>query len=279
MTALTLTVRANPIFLTGNLLTRYADQAGDLLLSSGVALRHRLYDMDPAGQWAGETASDASDETATFGLWLPGMQSAQDVDFLAVLGSNLKAFDWDLSDDNGATYPGANQQVITGQTSSYKITSLAAPIEADKVKLTMHSTWATTPNAFKKVGAIVVAAARLQSPVPMTLFKPHPPRVKDRTVKMYDNSTRRTFVYRSDASLAFRDFSVGFSCLTAAQADAMEAIVLGAEPFIFYPEPVEKPDKMYLGSVIPGTYTRDYVTLSKSGGEMITFDFEEAGGA
>lgn len=96
---------------------------------------------------------------------------------------------------------------------------------------------------------------------------------------MHDNSVRRNYVARSDASRHFQDFTIGFKGLTTDQADSMEAILLQADPWIFYPEPGDKPSKMYLGQAVPGSYTRDYVTLSKSGGEMITFDFEEAGGA
>lgn len=277
MSALDLTVKAPPVFLSANKLTRYADQNSDLVLSSGLTLRHRLYDMDPAGAWAGENANDAVDETAEFGLWKPGAQMSQDVDFLAVLGHNLKAFDWDLSDDDGVTYPGANQQASTLQTADYKINSLAAVIPADKVKLTMHTT--QTASQYKQVGALVVAEALLQMSTGMSLFKKQPPRVKARTATMHDGSIRSSYIYRSDASLAFRNFAVGFKGLPEAEADALEAILLGADPFIFYPEPGNRPANMYQGRVVPGTYTRDYVALSRSGGELVTFDFEETGGA
>jgi hypothetical protein len=277
MSQLTLTGAAKPIFLSGNFLTRYAAQASDLVVSSGTSLSHRLYDMDPAGQWAGETASDAADETIEAGLWLPGLQSLQDVDFLAVLGHNLKAFDIELSDDNGASYPPANKQTYTLQAANYTITSLAAAIEADKFKITAHTT--QTANQLKLIGSIVLAEALLQMPVGMSLFQPHPLRVKTRSARMYNNSTRRSFIDRSDASFGFHDFSVGFRCLTKAQADALEAVLLRRDPIIFYPEPGTKPANMYQGQVVPGTYTREPTAGNASLGETVAFDFEETDGA
>ncbi len=276
MAALNLTSKS-PIFLTGNLLTRYADQAADLVLTAGTALRYRLYDMDPAALWQGDHNDDTIAEIITAGLWLPGMQSSMPVDFLAVLNHNLLAFDWDASNDNGATYPIGNQQLVTAQATANKIISLNAPITVDKLRLTLRQT--QVANQFKQVGALVIAQGKLQVQAPMTTFKKKAPRVKDKSAKMHDNSTRRSFIYRSDASLAFKDFMVRFDCMTSTEADALEAIVLTDQPFIFYPEPAANPSKMYLGQAVPNTYQRDYTEGSRSGGEYIAFDFEEAGGA
>ena len=276
MAALNLNPKAPPVFLRGNLLTRHADRAGDLTLSSGVDLRHRLYDMDPTGQWQGENDDDAIDETATFGLWRPGMQSAEDVDFLAVLNHNLLAFDWDFSADNGGSYPGANQQVVAAETEANTIHSLAAVVPADKLRLTMHST--QTADQFKQVGAIVVAEALLQAPIGMSLFKPHPLRMRDREAVMADGSKRSAPVYRSDAKRYFRDFSVGFTGLSESEADALEAVLVRPEDFIFYPRPGDQPGLMYLGKADTGTVARFPSNLA-AGTETITFDFEETGGA
>lgn len=268
---------ANPIFLSGNFLTRHADQAGDLVCSGGTALRHRLYDMDPAAPWASDNASDVIDETVTAGLWEPGFRASKDVDFLAVLGSNVRAFDADFSNDNGLSYPGANQKVYTNLTTTYKVASFATQIAADKVKLTLHTT--QTANVAKQVGTIVVAEAQLQTAVGMSVFQPMPKRVRAREARMHDGSTRRAMIYRSDASYHFNDFAVGFTGLTEAQAEALMAILLGAEPFIFYPFPGERPAQMYLGQAAPGTVLRKPMTKYLAIGETVTFDFEEIGGA
>jgi hypothetical protein len=267
---------APPAFLSPNRLTRHADNAGDLALTSGVDLRHRLYDMDPAAIWQGEHNDDAFDETATFGLWLPGFQSSYDIDFLAVLGHNLKAFDWDLSDDNGGTYPGGNRQTKTLLAESDTIVSLANAIAFDKALLTMHTT--QTANDYKQVGALVVASVTLQAAIGMSLFKPHPLRVKDNSAVMYDNSKRVGYIYRSDASIGFRDFSLGFSGLSESEADDLEAAAGGPDAYIFYPRPGDRKGKMYYGRTVPDTFYRGYDNLA-AGTEAVTFEFEEIGGA
>jgi hypothetical protein len=267
---------APPAFLSPNRLTRHADNAGDLTLTSGVDLRHRLYDMDPAALWQGEHNDDTFDETAVFGLWLAGFQSSYDIDFLAVLGHNLKAFDWDLSNDNGGTYPIGNRQAKTALADGDTIVSLTSAITLDKALLTMHTT--RTANAYKQVGALVVASVTLQPAMGMSLFKPHPLRIKDLSAAMYDNSKRVGYVYRSDASIGFRDFSVGFSGLSESEADDIEAAAGGADTYIFYPRPGDRKGSMYYGRTIPNTFYRGYDNLA-AGTEAVAFDFEEIGGA
>ncbi len=274
---LNLTSRPTPIILSRNYIGTPAARQNDFVVSAGDELKHRLYDMDPASLWQGEVEDDLIDETVVSGLWLPGLQSEEDVDFLAVLGTNLSSFNWDLSDDNGSTYPGANQQVITGLTNDYKITSLTNTIAANKIMLTAKAT--QDADEFKQIGALVVASALYQAPYDFSSFAPQPKRVKPRSAKMHNNSSRRNFIYRSDATFYFQDFSCAFSGLTVAQADALEAVLMVPDPFIFYPEPGDKPDKMYLGQVAPGTFHRRWLSRSRSGGEVIAFDFEEAGGA
>jgi len=277
MSALVLTAGARPIFLTEGFLKVHADDQGDVVCSAGNALRHRLRDMDPASLWQGEAESDATTETITFGLWEPGMQTAQDVKFLAVLNHNLASFDWDLSDDNGGTYPGANQQAITAQTTANHLLSLATAIEADKIKFSAKAT--QTANAFKQVGCLIAASEHLQMPIGMSLFERKPYRFKHRGARMYDNSIRREMISRSDAGYHFRDFAVGFAGLTESQADALEAVLVAPDPFIFLPEPGDRPGLAVLGHAVIDTITRNYSHLSRSGGETMTFDFEETGGS
>jgi hypothetical protein len=80
----------------------------------------------------------------------------------------------------------------------------------------------------------------------MSLFKPHPLRIKDLSAAMYDNSKRVGYVYRSDASIGFRDFSVGFSGLSESEADDIEAAAGGADTYIFYPRPGDRKGKHVL---------------------------------
>lgn len=277
MSAAVLTSKARPIFLDGNYLTRHADEEGDLAVSAGTALRHRLYDMDRAALWQGDNDDDDVTETITFGLWQPGFQSSHDVDFLAMLGTNLEVFEWDLSDDNGATYPGANQQAITGLAVDYSLTALADTIASDKIKVSLHA--AQTEDAFKQIGAIIVGKVLLQPTFGFSRFVRKPQRVNARTAVMADKSIRRTYTFRSDASVGFHDFGCTIAGLSEAEANTMEGILVSNTPFVFIPEPGDRPRNIYLGQAVPGTVHRDYMGLSRGGGEFVAFDFQETGGA
>lgn len=272
---LNLNSKAPPVFLSAPYINRHTNKGGDLVVSSGTDLRKRLLDMDPASQWSGDNADDGVDETLTAGFWLPGFQTSYDVDFIAVLGHNLKAFDIKLSNDNGGTYPTTYN--YTDQTANYVIKNVGTAVAADKLQLVAHTT--QDEDDYKKIGCLIAASVLLQSPLPMNLFEPQPFRVRPREARMYDNSTRRSFIRRSAAKTYFRDFRVAISGLTESQADDLEAILMDPDPFLFYPEPGDKPRNIYLGQADPQTVHRRYVHLSRSGGEMITFDFEEAGGA
>lgn len=277
MSAAVLTSKARPIFLDGNYLTRFADDESDLAVSAGTSLRHRLYDMDRAALWQGDNDDDDVTETITFGLWQPGYQSSRDVDFLAVLGTNLDTFEWDLSNNNGATYPGGNQQTITGLAVDYKLTALGSTIAADKLKVSLHA--AQTEDAYKQIGALIVGKVLLQPEFGFSRFVRKPQRVNARTAVMADKSIRRTYTSRSDASIGFHGFGCTIAGLSESEANTLEGILVSNDPFVFIPEPGDKPRNIYLGQAVPGTVHRDYMELSRGGGEYLSFDFQETGGA
>lgn len=273
---LTLTAGAYPCFVRGNYLTREADEQGDLVVSAGNSYRHRLYDNDPAATWPG-TASDATPDTITFGVWDPGVQTAKDIDFIALLGHNLASFLIDLSATNGATYAAANYSA-TGQTADYYIKNVATAISADKLRVTAQT--AQTVNAQKLIGSIIVGAVALQAPIGLSTYKQRPARMKAKEARMYDGSVRRSHIYRSDASLSFWGALCGFTGLTETQADSLEAVLLGADPFFFAPRPGDQPDFWKFCQLVPNTYTRDYAYRSANVGALaVSFELEEVGGS
>ncbi len=276
---LSLTWSAAPIFLSKNYFNRNADpdNSGDLAVSSGASLDHRLYDMDPAAQWT--TADEDSDATLASirsGLWLPGMQSARTIDLIALLNTNAKDLDIYTSADEGANWTSRFTDEDNALADIIIDLSATSP-SADEFKVEILKT--AVANAEKLVGSIVLASVLLQPSIGMSLFERLPFRQKVKKAVMADGSIRRANIYRSDGSAYFNDFRVGLAGITTAEADTLQGILLGDDPFIFYPEPNDKPEKMFLGQAIENTVTRNYVTRSKSGGEAITFDFEEIGGA
>jgi hypothetical protein len=274
-------IKAPPIFLSANYFNRHTDLGGGLAVSSGATLRHRLYDMDPAAQWSSAESDDTTLETIDLGLWLPGMQTVQTIDLVALLNHNFREVTVERSADNGENYNGLvilddelPADAVTLGTGNLLIN--AASVNADRVRI---QALRATGGGDKLLGAIVVGELLFQPSVGMSLFTRQPFRVKAKTARMHDGSTRRTFVGRSDASVHFNDFSVGISGLDEDDADTLQGILLSRSPFIFFPEPGNRRGNMYLGQAVPGTVTRNYLSKSRSGGEAITFEFEEAGGA
>lgn len=277
MAELTLTSGAKPIFLGPNKFNRHADNESDLSVTSQSSLRHRLYDMDPNAYWESLASTDSVQEIIEAGLWDSGVQSLISIDFFAILGHNLKGFTVEFSADNGATW--AHSYAYLAQTAGNTLRSLAASISVNRMRVkmdTVHTSWTT--NTEKHVGTIVVGLGTFQAPVGMNPYKRRL-RVKDKTARMHDGSIRRNYVYRSDASIGFYEASLGFPGLTDAQLTNFRTVLLSASPFCFIPEPYDRPGEIFQCLAVPGTYNENYLSLSRSGGNVITVDVEETGGA
>jgi hypothetical protein len=276
--SLVLTAGAPPIFLGPNRINRFTDLGSDLVCSNGNVLRHRLYDMEPRALWDSLDSSEGSQISIVAGLWLPDAQAAFDIDFVAVLGHNLKTFSVALSADNGADGYSAWSASLSNQTNDYLLQSITATT-ANKLRLLATYVQAPGTTEQKQVGTIIAAEAQFQAPHQPSVFKRLPWRVNERAVELYNGSRRVDYVDRSDASFHFQDFSLGWMGLTDSEADAFEDLYLTRKEFILGPAPGDRPGEWFNSRIVSGTFTRDYVTLSRSGGWMVSFDTEEVGGA
>jgi hypothetical protein len=273
--ALDLTLRGRPIFLTGNKLNRNAYNNGDLLVSSMTDLRHRLFDMDPASYWISSGSNDTIDETITFGLWVPGTVLSQQIGYFAIMNHNLKAFDVEFSNDGGSTWTaGVYNFTLVASANTRQV--VAAPFFADRCRITMHTT--QTANQEKQVGDIIVADELFQSPVMLQQYKKKNTIVKAKTAVMHDNSIRRAYVYRSDASPWLYSAAMNFIGLTSTEVQDFKDLHK-QEPFIVIPEPAEVEADIFQAGIEPGTFTENYITRSRSGGYAVGFDVREVGGA
>lgn len=270
---------ASPAFLTGNLLTRHAKRANDLLVSSGDTLKHRLYDMDIRSRWSSAESDDLTAETVNFGLWLPGVQLSQSFDYVAVMNHNVASMRVERSDNNGTSWADVRAAGAVPTDEIHTRVSLASPVDGDRLRFTFSTT--KTANAEKLVGGIIVAKLLLQPSMGMKIYQRHPPRIGHKSAEMADRSRRRSFVYRSDASFAQRSFSLSFVGVSDDELeDFQETFLHRADPIIFLPEPGRRPGEAYFCQVIPGTYSDNYMQIGKpSAGSVVSFDLEEIGGA
>lgn len=271
-------VGASPAFFSPNFLTRHADKAADLMVTSGSTLRHRLYDMDPRSRWLTAGSSDAIEEKIEFGLWAPGMQTARDFDYLAVMNHNVKEMTVERSIDNGVSwnlvYTAAN--IAT----AYTRVSSAVLQTADRLRVRMLKTQITV-NDEKRVGGVIVAALLLQPSMGMRTYHRLPPSIGHKTAQMADRSKRRARIFRSDASFSFFGASISFVGVGETELDKFREIFLhGIDPFIFVPEPGRRPQEAFLCEVTPNTYSDNYMVIGRPEvGSVVSFDVEEVGGA
>lgn len=271
---LSIVAGAKPAFLSPNYFSRQADLESDLVVSSGGTLQHRLYDNDKRAQWTSAGSNDATQESIVAGFYLPGMQTARDIDFVALLGHNLDDFDVELSADNGGTYP-TSLISATGETNSYTRAAPASTQSGNKIRITMDTT--QTANQEKLVGAVYAASLRFQASAKMTAYDVLPPITGHKTGRMHDRSIRRAYTFRSDASFHLYNARVQFIVDTAAELENFRDLFNDFEPFLFMPRPGDAPNDIWLCQIRPGSYNDAPFHRAQQDVHLVDFIVEEVG--
>lgn len=240
---------APPIFARGSYLNRFADQAGDLVLSHSQGLRHRLYDMSRRSfvEFAG---SEAQNAVATFGIWDQGTQIGRSIDLVAVMGHNCADLKAEFSEDNGATYPTVEN--AAGLTTADKVFTLASAVNANKLRITAQAT--QTPGQAKKIGMILVGSLILQPAAQFAAFEPLLISGQ-KLAQMGNNSLRVAYTYHADDDYVLKNYAVGFEALTRSELrDLEDKILHHREPMIFIPFPGDLPDEVAFVTVDASTW-------------------------
>lgn len=271
--SLSLAAGAKPAFLSPNYFNRHADKGGDLSVSSGATLDHRLYDNDRLAQWTSSGSSDATLESIVSGIWRPGAQMSHDIDFWAVLNHNIKGLDVYLSNNNGSSYTSVYSSAAV--TTDYSRAVLGTTTAADKFKITALA--AQTLNAEKLVGAVYLAKFRFQALTQPVVYKPHPYRMRQKSAEMADGSIRSAPKFRSDASFKFWSADVAFYVDTDAELEDFQDLLNDHEPFLFMPRPYDRPNDIWLCRIRPGTFSDAPIHKSQPDIRLVEFVVEEIG--
>lgn len=279
MSALNLAANAPPVILSENYLNRYSYDAGDLVASDGNDFVQRLYDGVPESKFATLESDNTQTETIEGGLYLEGAQVVRSIDFWAVLNHNLGHWKLEFSADNGATWPVSYE--YTGDTTSDRIVSAAAPFDANRWRLTMYTVQDNGESPAyeqKEVGEVIFALASHQFSVGFGSSPDVAPMSNAKVATMADGSKRSAFIDRADEGHEFYRASCMFHGASAADRNAMiEA--RRSSSFLFMPWPGDSQREIYLGWVVLNSYRERYVDFEKSLGWMLSFDFEETGGS
>lgn len=271
--SMVITAGAKPAFLSPNRMTRYADKGSDLAVSTGSAVRHRLYDNDPKAQYTSAGANDdATSEIITAGIWQPGAQLSTDIDFWAVLNHNIATLVVERSNDNGATW--TTVASLSGVTDDYS-RGVYTTAASDKFRFTATAT--QTADQEKLIGAIYLASLRFQATRMPLMMKPLPPRIGAKTAVMADGSIRWAPVFRSDASFMHQDYDLEFLVDTSAELENFRDMARDYEPFLFMPRPGDKPSDILLCRIRPGSYSETPLVRANLDALRVSLIAEEVG--
>lgn len=275
---------AGPAFLSHNYLNRHAYNASDIIVSSGDATKHRLFDMVPSSRWQSAGSSDVVTETIEFGLWRPGARMSHDVVHIMVMNHNIEGLVVEHSNTNGAPWTTGYSKTDLAEKNT-RITLAATAM--DRIKVSMTTT--QTADAEKAIGDIIVAGAAFQ-PGELFEYKVEPRRMQHKTAQMADGSLRGNLIWRADDSASFWAAKCGWIMDPADydDSDAFDEAIesfrdygIRGRQFLFLPQPGDRPEEVYLCRVRPGTFNDTYIKPSEAEGGMrgVQMVIEEIGGA
>lgn len=279
MGILNLAAGAPPVFLSENYLNRFAYDAGDLVASDGGSLVQRLYDMVRESIFATLESEAGEEESIVGGLYLDGVQTDRDIDFIALVNHNLKDYYVELSDDDGASY--ATSQHFTGDTDTNRRISLAATVNRNKVRIratTVQDDGESPPNAQKQIGNLILAKALLQTSVGFADYDPDTDLGNVISARMANGTRRWCYMERADVGHKFYSAKVLFLGLPQSEHDVIKDLADEVTKFLWMPEPGERPEQIYQCRIAPGTFKGKYLGAPISNGYRVEFEVEEVGG-
>lgn len=277
MPALDLTVAGGPIWASRSRVNTDSRDFGVFAASSMQGLLERIVDGDPASYWHSADPSDATTDTITVSFQLRTALVERTFDLVALQNVNLKNFILEYKAGAGAfaTVPGTDFSVGTADFAQADLLlSLASPITADTLRLTMFRT--QTPNQQKRVAGLYASLATLQlSQGAMTRYNKRY-RQTVREVMLGDGSQVQEFVRRSAASYQHYGAEITLDFVSQAERDTLFGIKRDGEPFTWVPEPGDLKREVYTCRW-PGEWNERYYSFFKGTGYTIDADVRELG--
>lgn len=274
--SLNLAAAAPPIFFKTNYLK---DSVDHVTVTSMSALSNRIVDMDPYATWNSSGSTDSTNpQTIDIPIYVGTAQTLRtDIALIALLNINFKDFVVYLSSDNGATFTDT-YTVTSNSLSNYIIDASAATKSANFIRVYVTTTFASTPNVEKILGAVVVTGLIYQ----MTTYPAHPisrdTRESVRVLQMADGSQDITYVKRSAASYEFYVSTFNFQRVSTTELDALRSLRRLYPAFIYYPEPGDRTGEIYWCMFAPGSFKAQLAHTVKSFGYNLAYTVEEISG-
>src|ERR1051326_7327496 len=237
---------AYPIFASKNYINQDGYDNGTFSASEMNSLVDRIIDGDPLSYWQGSVALDATEVTLTFSFNDGAALIARSPDLIVLQNINWKNFVGEWSADGATWTTIASLNFASGVADNASTDLIVNPSDVLLAKfIRFRVTHTITANAKKKAGGIIVCAGVVQTAGGYVDDKiKH--RESVREVELGDKTISREYVMRSAASYDFFGMTITLMNVTAAELLLLRGIKVYGDPFIFIPEPADRPREAYL---------------------------------
>ena len=249
----------------------FVDEAATKTASTGQATVDRIFDRDNELKWQSAGSNDTIQESIQVDFKSGGIALPRKVDFLAVLGHNLKSFKFQHDPGTGfIDTPGAAATAETQDFTLFPITEVAA----DGIKLLMDTT--QTANQEKKVGEVLALKRLFEAPTDEAFDRLGiERRPVAKITRMLDDGVIVNQLRWAGNRVDRYAASLGFRRLAKSNLDSILAVVRKGV-FTIQPEPDERPDEFFLVTALPGGWRQSYTSRFKQVGFNLDIRVEEA---
>ncbi|HJX09736.1 MAG TPA: hypothetical protein VJ733_04470 [Candidatus Binatia bacterium] len=267
---------AHPIFASKNYVNQDAVDYGTFTASEMQALVERVIDGDPESYWQGSTASDSTDVVITLSLNQGSSLIVRSPDLIILQNINWKNFVGAWSVDNVTYNTIASLNYASGAADNAAADLIVNPSDISSAKYLRFTVSKTiTANAKKKCGGIIACLGTVQVAGGYADDK-----IKYREtvheVMLGDGTISREYIMRSAASYDFWGMGLSLLNVTTAELALLRAIKAAGDPFVFVPEPADRPRDAYLCH-FDGAWGQDYENPVRSIGFRLQIKVKEVG--
>lgn len=279
MAQITLTAGSPPAFLSKNYVNRDSKNNSGLTVTSNDSIKDRLYDMTHASLYASAGSSDGNEQIITCIFYEGSSVASRPFDFIALLNNNYKNFIVEYKEtevSEWATVHASLDFTESDNSNTDLVISLASTITATSVRIRCNNT--IDADEEKQLGVFIVALGTFQTANSMSKFIPKPTE-NVKALKMLDGTYDESAIYRDTASFTMYSWAVMWRFVGDSERNNFNVVRTGIDPFLFYPEPGEQVEEIYLSRMKRGTFKEPYSITNKGAGRNISFTAFEVGGA
>lgn len=267
---------AYPIFASKNYINQDSFDYGTFSASEMNALIDRVIDGDPESYWQGSVATDGTEVVLTFSLNEGASLIARSPDLLILQNINWKNFvgEWSTNGVDYTTIASLNYAFGFANNSASDLIVNPSDILLAKF-LRFRITHTILANQKKKCGGIIACLGSLQNSGGYSDDKIKY-RESVREVMLGDGTLSREYIMRSATSYDFWGMSLNLLNVTTAELAVLRGIKAFGDPFIFIPEPADRPRDAYLCH-FEGVWGQEYENPVRSIGFRLAIKLKEVG--